>query len=297
MGGGEVTTEEPDEPTGEVTPPVSDEPTGEAPGETSGVTSGEATTEGASTTEAGGETTTDPNAPKKPKIAVLSGAGASTKIYSKMVEMTGKQNPKCLIITAAGKDGVDTIESYGSTMRKYTSNVEFLTLCTRYYSEAELRELILGADMILEVGGQSEFMAEAWEMFGLPALLTEAYNNGVVICGGSAGGMCWTYAAWNDFYELPESVYKWFYGIDVLHFYYGSHHHDNPQWTLFHDALLGIKDPKYPIGYAMDSGTGIVVVDGEVVEYLRENNKPNAFIWKYTFENGNWTCVKQEEYK
>ncbi len=180
-GGGEVTTEEPDEPTGEVPPPVSGELTGEASGDVSGETSSEVTTGDSSATEAGGETTTDPNAPKKPKIAVLSGAGASTKIYSKMVEMTGKQNPKCLIITAAGKDGVDTLDSYGSTMRKYTSNVEFLTLCTRYYTEAELRELILGADMILEVGGQSEFMAEAWEMFGLPALLTEAYNNGVVI--------------------------------------------------------------------------------------------------------------------
>ncbi len=242
------------------------------------------------------ETTEDLNAPKKQKIAVLSGAGASTKIYSKMVEMTGKRNPKCLIITAAGKDGVDTIDSYGSTMRKYTKNVEFLTLCTKYYTEAELRELILGADMILEVGGQSEFMQEAWEKFGLPEILTEAYNNGVVICGGSAGGMCWTYAAWNDFYELPASVYKWFYGIDVLNFYYGSHHHDNAQWTKFHDALLDIKDPKYPIGYAMDSGTGIVVIDGEVVEYLREDNKTGAFIWKYTFENGSWKRVLIRDY-
>ncbi len=260
------------------------------------VTTAEATTAEETTEAPPPETTEDISTPAKPKIAVLSGAGASTKIYSKMVEMTGKTNPKCLIITAAGKDGVDTIESYGNTMRKYTKNVEFLTLCTKYYTEEELRELILGADMILEVGGQSEFMQEAWEKFGLPAILTEAYNNGVVICGGSAGGMCWTYAAWNDFYELPESIYKWFYGIDVLNFYYGSHHHDNAQWTLFHNALLEITDPKYPIGYAMDSGTGIVVIDGEVVEYLRENGKNAAFIWKYTFADGKWTRVKISKY-
>ncbi len=239
-----------------------------------------------------------PNNPNVKKIAVLSGAGASTKIYSKMVEMTGKTNPNCLVITTAGKDGVDTIESYGNTMKKYTSNVKYLTLCIKEYTPAELRELIVEwPDMILEVGGQSEFMDEVWDKFGLPPLLTEAYNNGVVICGGSAGGMCWTYAGWNDFYELPESIYKWFYGIDVLHFYYGSHHHDNAQWTLFHDNLMALKDPVYPIGYAMDSGTGIVCIDGEVVEYLRENNKTGAFIWKYTFANGEWTRVKIEEYE
>ncbi len=286
-GGGETTT----------SPEATQSPAPEATTGTPETTQVIEATTADDTTEAPVATTEDPNAPKKPKIAVLSGAGASTKIYSKMVEMTGKENPKCLIITAAGKDGVDTIDSYGTTMRKYTKNVEFLTLCTKYYTEEELRELILGADMILEVGGQSEFMQEAWEKFGLPEILTEAYNNGVVICGGSAGGMCWTYAAWNDFYELPASVYKWFYGIDVLNFYYGSHHHDNAQWTKFHDALLEIKDPKYPIGYAMDSGTGIVVIDGEVVEYLRENDKTGAYIWKYTFENGAWKRVMIREYK
>ncbi len=286
-GGGESTTAP------EATEAPAPDTTTEAPDTTSVL---EVTTAEETTAEQPVQTTEDPNVPKKPKIAVLSGAGAGNKIYGKMAEMTGKKNPRCLIITAAGKDGVDTIESYTSTMRRFTRDIEVLTLCTRYYTEEELRELILGADMILEVGGQSEFMAEAWEKFGLPDLLREAYNNGVVICGGSAGGMCWTYAAWNDFYELPESIYKWFYGIDVLHFYYGSHHHDNAQWTLFHQALLDIKDPKYPIGYAMDSGTGIVVVDGEVVEYLRESGKNGAFIWKYTFDNGNWTRVQIKDY-
>ncbi len=277
-----------------------------APGEDttdSSETSADQTTD-ETTTEATDPTETtvsvDPPKPEVDKIAVLSGAGASTKIYSKMVEMTGKVDPNCLIITSAGKDGVDTIDDYGSTMKKYTANVDYLTLCIKEYTPEELRALVVDwADMILEVGGQSEFMDDVWDKFGLPALLTEAYNNGTVICGGSAGGMCWTYAAWNDFYELPASIYKWFYGIDVLHFYYGSHHHDNAQWTLFHDNLMQIKDPKYPIGYAMDSGTGIVCINGEVVEYLRENNKTGAYIWKYTFDSASkeWTRVQIEEYE
>ncbi len=251
------------------------------------------TTEAEETTEA--TTTEDPNTPKKPKIAVLSGAGAGSKIYSKMVEMTGKKNPRCIILSTAGKDSVSTIQSYRNTMGKYTNDIEVITLCTKLYKPDELRSLIVGADMIIEVGGQSEFMGDTWEKFNLPEYLLEAYNNGTVICGGSAGGMCWTYAGWNDFYELPESVYKWYYGIDALHFYYGSHYHDNANWTKFHDNLMAITDPKYPIGYAMDNGTGIVVVDGVATEFLRE--KTGIYIWKYTFENGKWTCVRQEDYK
>ncbi len=231
------------------------------------------------------------------RVAVISGAGASRKIYAKMAEMTGKKNPKCVIISAAGKDSVDTVSEYSKHMYRHTENVEVLTLCTKYYEPDEIRQTILGADMILEVGGQSEFMEDVWNRFNLTEYLIEAYNNGTVICGGSAGGMCWTYAAWNDFYELPKSIYTWFYGIDLLNFYYGPHYHDNEEWTLFGDALVDIKEPKYPLGYAMDSGTGLVIIDGEVVDYLREDHRASSYIWKYTFADGEWSCTKIEEYK
>lgn len=236
-----------------------------------------------------------PPDPNVKKVAVLSGAGAGEKIYKKMVEMTGKVNPKCIVLSTAGKDGIDTIQSYESTMKKYTTKVETITLCTKLYEPLELRDKLVNADMIIEVGGQSEFMMDTWEAFNLPEYLLQAYERGVVICGGSAGGMCWTYCAWNDFYELPASVYKFFYGIDALHIYYGSHYHDNANWTKWHDALMAIKDPKYDLGVAMDNGSGIVIVDGEIVEYLKD--KADAGIWIYNFDRaaGKWNCKKVPE--
>ncbi|MBO7376960.1 MAG: Type 1 glutamine amidotransferase-like domain-containing protein [Clostridia bacterium] len=220
------------------------------------------------------------------KKAVISGGGAGSKTYKAAFSLIEKKNPNVIVLCTAGRDTVSNINSYVSTMRSYSRNVEAIALSTTLYDPAELRAKIVGADLIIVGGGQSEYMYSTWEKFDVDKYLIEAYNSGVVCIGGSAGGMCWTYAAWNDFYELPDSVYKWFYGLDVINIYYGPHFSNSALWAGFDQAILGLKEPKYNVGYAMENGTALVFIDGQIVKSIREAGTEH--IYEYKFNGTSW---------
>lgn len=268
--------------TSEITEPVTDDVTEPV------VTTAEITTAEVTTLP---ETTGEPEPPVVKK-AVIWGGSAGSKMYKAAYDLCGKKNPRIIVLCTAGKDNMGNVESIVNTMKSYSRNVEAITLCTKLYGEQELHDKIVGADMIIVGGGQSEFMMDTWKEFKVDEYLVEAYNKGIVCMGGSAGGMCWTYAAWNDFYELPDSIYKWFYGIDVLPFYYGPHLDSSNLWHQFMDELPKITDPKYDVGYAMDNGAALVFIDGEPVQSIRNNNTEH--IYTFRFANGKWTY---SEYK
>ena len=267
------------------------------PEETQPVTTPEVTTSSTDVTSDQGQTTEElttqaevtTGEPEVPvvKKAVISGGGAGSKTYSAAFSLIDKSNPKVIVLCTAGRDIVSNINSYVGTMRNYSRNVEAIPLSTTLYDPAELREKIVTADLIIVGGGQSEYMMDTWKKFNVDQYLIEAYNKGVVCIGGSAGGMCWTYSAWNDFYELPASVYKWFDGIDVIHIYYGPHFSNSALWAGFDQALRSITNPKYDVGYAMENGTALVFIDGEIVKSIREDGTEH--IYEYRFSNGKWS--------
>lgn len=240
------------------------------------------------------EATTEEPKPDEPvvKKAVIWGGGAGTKIYKAAFELVDKKNPKVIVLCTAGKDNVSNVTSYVNSMRAFSKNVEAITLCTKLYDPQELHDKITGADLIIVGGGQSEFMLDTWKEFKVDEYLIEAYNKGVVCVGGSAGGMCWTYAGWNDFYGLPDSEYKFFYGLDVVPIYYGPHLDSSSLWAQFLTEMPKIKDPKYNIGYAMDNGAALVFIDNVAVKSVREAGSEH--IYTFSFADGKWT---KTEYK
>lgn len=220
------------------------------------------------------------------KKAVIAGGGASTKIYSEIIKLAEKKNPKVVLLCTAGKDAVSNVEAYVNTFLRYTKNVEAITLVIKLYDPAELRDKIVNADIICVGGGQSEYMDMVWKKFKVDEYLAEAYNRGVICCGGSAGGMCWTYMGWNDYYSVPDSIYKFFPGLDLIHIYYGPHFGNSDKWAGFNAAIMNEKNPKYKLGFAMDNGAAIVFIDGQPTRSVREN--ATARIFRYDFVDGKW---------
>jgi dipeptidase E len=61
-----------------------------------------------------------------------------------------------------------------------------------------LRELALGADVILVSGGNTANMLAVWRVHGFDRVLREAWEAGVVLTGWSAGMICWFEAGITD---------------------------------------------------------------------------------------------------
>ena len=54
-----------------------------------------------------------------------------------------------------------------------------------------LRDLLLNQDVIYVGGGNTANMLEIWKIQGIIPILKECYEKGVILCGSSAGGLCW----------------------------------------------------------------------------------------------------------
>ena len=58
-------------------------------------------------------------------------------------------------------------------------------------SKAQIQETIESAQIILVSGGNTRYAIHRWKAIGLDAMIRTAAAHGVVLCGGSAGAICW----------------------------------------------------------------------------------------------------------
>ena len=62
----------------------------------------------------------------------------------------------------------------------------------------DLRELVLGADVIFVSGGNTANALAVWRVHGFDELVREAWEGGALLCGLSAGMICWFEASVTD---------------------------------------------------------------------------------------------------
>jgi dipeptidase E len=121
------------------------------------------------------------------------GGGGDTKeqtdnLYEYILGLTGKERPRVLFIpTAAAEDPEYTVWFYD----RFARRGEASHLNTFPWPPENLREVILSQDVINVSGGNTANMLAIWKVHGIDTLLREAWENGVVLCGASAGMICW----------------------------------------------------------------------------------------------------------
>ncbi|HEY3874540.1 MAG TPA: peptidase E, partial [Candidatus Kapabacteria bacterium] len=133
----------------------------------------------------------------------------------------------------------------------------------------DLREFLLSQDAIYVGGGNTANMLAIWRVHGVDKILREAYDMGTVLCGTSAGSLCWFECGVTDSFGLDLTPLN-----DGLGFIKGSNcpHYDSearrqPQYHKFiEEGLSG--------GYAADDGAALHFVNGNFVEAV--SSKPNA---------------------
>ncbi len=126
------------------------------------------------------------------------------------VEISGTEHTKVLLIPTA-KHTVEGHEQFESRLQQAYADVvgtEFSTLhpfqAEQYQrpgtsvesrgkmpSPEELREQIMGSDVIFVAGGNAENMMRIWEKYSIDKLLAEAIDEGKVVSGTSAGAIAW----------------------------------------------------------------------------------------------------------
>jgi len=190
-----------------------------------------------------------------------------------IVELTGLERPKvCFVPTASGDANV-YVERFYECFGKLACEPSYLSLFRR--TGDDLRERILGQDVIYVGGGNTFNMLTLWRAHGLDTLLREAYEQGTILCGLSAGSLCWYEAGVSDSFGTLSAL------LDGLGFLSGSHcpHYDGEEHRKPTYERL-VSEGVLPGGIAADDGVGLVYRGGQLVEVV--TSRPDAGAWRVT---------------
>jgi dipeptidase E len=110
------------------------------------------------------------------------------KIENYIKSQCKSDSPKiCFIPTATGDDNqyIENFYKAFDSIGCKTSHIDF------FKRTINLVEHIKKQDIIFVGGGNTKSMLAVWKDWGLDVLLEKAYKNGVIMCGVSAGAICW----------------------------------------------------------------------------------------------------------
>lgn len=108
-----------------------------------------------------------------------------------IIRLTGKEKPSFLFIGLANPYPDYYFEVMdGIYNGLYNCNTDYLRYDEIKTKSTAIRK-IKNADIIYVGGGNTYKLMRLLKMYGIDKMLTEAYNEDKVLCGVSAGGICW----------------------------------------------------------------------------------------------------------
>ena len=205
-------------------------------------------------------------------IIALGGGGFSMEPENPLLDdfilsLTGKPKPKVCFVPTASGDAPGYVVRFYQAFPAKRAEASWLGLFPR--TEPDLRELVLSQDVIYVGGGSTANLLAVWRAHGLDTILREAWDAGVILCGVSAGALCWFESGSTDSFGSGLSPLR-----ECLSFLPGSFcpHYDGEalRRSTYHRFITdGLPD-----GYAADDSAALHFAGTELVEAV--SSRPTA---------------------
>ena len=197
-------------------------------------------------------------------------------VANKAKEHAGEKRANALFIGTASHDSMPYFNSFRKT---YTSVFDIKAeVALVVYGEMDMEKIkgkIQMADCIYIGGGDTIFMLEKWKELGLDKLLIDAYNEGKIICGLSAGAICWFNDMYTD-YEImrgQSSEYVLRKGLGILEGAMCPHFNEREQ-----DFIEALKKGSLKGAYCVENDCALEFIDGKFSKVISAGG--NAYIIK-----------------
>jgi dipeptidase E len=204
---------------------------------------------------------------EKRQIVAMGGAALGTPLDDFVLGLA--RGPRvCFVPTASSESPEFVIRFYETYARK----AEPTHLSFFPWPPEELRELVLSQDVIYVGGGNTANMLAVWRVHGMDAALRAAWEEGVVLCGSSAGMICWFEAGVTDSFGPQLEGMR-----DGLGFLPGSAcpHYDGEE--LRRPRYRELVAAGFPPGYAAEDGVGLHFVGAELAEVVTAEPRKRAY--------------------
>lgn len=197
----------------------------------------------------------------------------NTLLDDHVLALTGVARPKvCFIPTASGDADHYVVRFYREFAAR--AEVSHLSLFRRDRGagavEGDIASHLMEQDLVYVGGGSVLSLLGAWQAHGVDRILERAWRSGVVMCGLSAGSLCWFDEAQTAFHGPPERVA----GMGLLPWSNCVHYDAEPERAIeFREAVAsGEVGP----GYGADDGAALHFVGTELSEVVSSRPKAGA---------------------
>ncbi len=229
------------------------------------------------------------------KIMVPAHREAQTLLIDQaIVQQVKRKSPKVLFIPTASEDN----EEYCDAFRKQYEDrlgcsVQELLLYRDRPSNRKIQMLIAQSDIIYVGGGNTLRMMNLWRQLGVDKYLDKARKRGAVLCGLSAGSICWFRQGNSDSRKFKDETNKTLIKVTGLNYadvlmcpHYDVEKHRQPALkammkktrgvavALENCAALHIKDDKYRI-LASKKYKKAYLIYWKRGEYVKQTLKPS----------------------
>jgi peptidase E len=174
----------------------------------------------------------------------------------------------CLLPTASG-DPEEQIGRFYAFFNGRACEPSHISLFRLGQLDIDLREHLLSQDLIYVGGGSLLNLLAIWRVHGIDAILRDAWEAGIVLCGLSAGAMCWFERGITTSTGPPVPAE----GLGFLAGSMSVHWSLHPRRRLvYHQA---IRDGMAP-GYGVDDGAALVYEGRRMVEVVKARASAGA---------------------
>ena len=212
-----------------------------------------------------------------PQIVAFGGGGFSTEGSNPLLDdyvlgLTGRERPRVCFVPTASGDADHYVVRFYRAFDPSRCEASHLSLFRRDrgWAGRSFAEHLLAQDLIYVGGGSVVGLLGAWRAHGLDAVLRKAWRRGIVLCGGSAGSLCWFAEAVTAFHGPPERVK----GLGLLPHSNCVHYDAEPvRRSGYREMVAGGMAP----GYAAEDGVALHFAGTELADVVASRPGRRAY--------------------
>ncbi|GAB4222779.1 MAG: Type 1 glutamine amidotransferase-like domain-containing protein [Gammaproteobacteria bacterium] len=209
------------------------------------------------------------------QIIAIGGGGftafqSELKIEKYLLSLVNKAKPKIGFLPQASNEDRAYVTKFYETFLALNAEPMWLSLFGRVHLNWE--RVLLEQDIIYVGGGNTKSMLALWQEWGVDKVLKQAYENGTVLSGISAGAICWFEQGVTDS-TWPLSV------INCLGFLTGSccpHFDTEIEREPFYKEQ--VKQGSAVAGIALQDNTAAHFIDGKLHKIIKSVAHKKAFL-------------------
>jgi peptidase E len=227
---------------------------------------------------------------RPPQIVAFGGGGFSTDWGNTLLDdyvlaLTGAQRPRVCFLPTASGDADHYVVRFYRAFPADRCEPSHISLFRRETGVGDPRGHLLAQDLVYVGGGSLVSLLGTWRAHGLEQALRAAWLAGVVLCGGSAGSLCWFADALSNFHEGPARRIA---GLGLLPWSNAVHYREQPsRGTAFMEAVAEGMTP----GYGAGDAAALHFVGTELAEVV--SSRPDAKAM-YVYADGHGGAIERE---